>query len=61
MRFWAGNRVLLESIPVNDDRTDNRFHEPVAVSPDREDEPPLYLLTETSQVLPLGQVIVLCT
>jgi D-lyxose ketol-isomerase len=32
---------------VNDDRTDNRFYEPIGRFPEiEEDVPPLYLLTE---------------
>jgi D-lyxose ketol-isomerase len=47
--FWgAEDRVLVGEVSlVNDDRTDNRFHEPVGRFPQiEEDEPPLYLLTE---------------
>jgi hypothetical protein len=45
--FWAaGSRVLAGEVSlVNDDRTDNRFYEPVGRFPDiEEDEPPLHLL-----------------
>ncbi len=47
--FWGvGDRVLVGEVSlVNDDRTDNRFYEPVGRFPQiEEDEPPLYLLTE---------------
>ena len=47
--FWgAESRLLVGEVSlVNDDRTDNRFHEPVGRFPQiEEDEPPLYLLTE---------------
>ena len=47
--FWgAESRVLVGEVSlVNDDRTDNRFHEPVGRFPQiEEDEPPLYLLTQ---------------
>ena len=46
-RFWAENGMTLvgEVSRVNDDKTDNRFHEPVARFPDiNEDEPPMHLL-----------------
>jgi D-lyxose ketol-isomerase len=46
--FWGeGSRVLVGEVSlVNDDRTDNRFHEPVGRFPEIiEDEPPLHLLT----------------
>jgi hypothetical protein len=45
--FWgAESRVLAGEVSlVNDDRTDNRFYEPVGRFPDiEEDEPPLHLL-----------------
>ncbi len=45
--FWAeGSPVLAGEVStVNDDHTDNRFHEPVGrFSEIEEDEPPLYLL-----------------
>lgn len=45
--FWgAQSRVLVGEVSlVNDDRTDNRFYEPVGRFPGiEEDEPPLYLL-----------------
>ena len=45
--FWAeGGRVLTGEVSsVNDDHTDNRFHEPVGRFPDiEEDEPPFRLL-----------------
>jgi len=45
--FWgAQDRVLVGEVSlVNDDRADNRFHEPVGRFPQiEEDEPPLYLL-----------------
>jgi len=45
--FWgAESRVLVGEVSlVNDDRTDNRFYEPVGRFPEiEEDEPPLYLL-----------------
>ena len=45
--FWAENgRILLGEVStVNDDRTDNRFYEPVGRFPEiEEDEAPLYLL-----------------
>jgi hypothetical protein len=45
--FWgAGSSVLAGEVSmVNDDRTDNRFYEPVRRFPDmEEDEPPLNLL-----------------
>jgi D-lyxose ketol-isomerase len=45
--FWgAESRVLVGEVSlVNDDRTDNRFHEPVGRFPQiEEDEPPLYPL-----------------
>ena len=45
--FWgAGSRVLVGEVSlVNDDRTDNRFYEPVGRFPEiEEDEPPLHLL-----------------
>ena len=47
--FWgAESRVLVGEVSlVNDDRTDNRFFEPVGRFPKiEEDESPLYLLTE---------------
>ncbi len=46
-KFWgADERVLVGEVSlVNDDHTDNRFHEPVGRFPEIvEDEPPLYLL-----------------
>ncbi len=46
-KFWGvESRVLVGEVSmVNDDRTDNRFHEPVGrFSEIEEDEPPLYLL-----------------
>jgi D-lyxose ketol-isomerase len=46
-KFWgAESRVLIGEVSmVNDDRTDNRFYEPVGRFPEiEEDEPPLYLL-----------------
>ena len=46
-KFWAeGGKLLLGEVSlVNDDRTDNRFLEPVGRFPEiEEDEPPLYLL-----------------
>jgi D-lyxose ketol-isomerase len=46
-KFWGeDSRVLVGEVSrVNDDRTDNRFHEPVGRFPQiEEDEPPLYLL-----------------
>ena len=46
--FWgAESRVLVGEVSlVNDDRTDNRFHEPGGRFPEiEEDEPPLHLLT----------------
>jgi D-lyxose ketol-isomerase len=46
--FWGeGHRVLVGEVSmVNDDRTDNRFHEPIGRFPQiTEDEPPLHLLT----------------
>jgi len=46
-KFWAeGSRVLAGEVStVNDDATDNRFHEPLArFSEIEEDEPPLHLL-----------------
>jgi D-lyxose ketol-isomerase len=46
--FWGeGSRVLVGEVSmVNDDRSDNRFHEPVGRFPQIvEDEPPLHLLT----------------
>jgi len=46
-KFWgAESRVLVGEVSlVNDDRTDNRFYEPVGRFPEiEEDEPPLYLL-----------------
>ena len=50
-RFWgrAGTGTVLvgEVSRVNDDRVDNRFHDPVGRFPKiDEDEPPLHLLTE---------------
>lgn len=45
--FWgAESRVLVGEVSmVNDDRADNRFHEPTGRFPEiEEDEPPLYLL-----------------
>jgi D-lyxose ketol-isomerase len=50
-RFWgrAGTGTVLvgEVSRVNDDRVDNRFHDPVGRFPKvEEDEPPLHLLTE---------------
>lgn len=45
--FWGeGSRVLVGEVSlVNDDRTDNRFYEPVGRFPEiEEDEPPLHLL-----------------
>ena len=46
-KFWGvESRVLVGEVSmVNDDRTDNRFHEPTGRFPEiEEDEPPLYLL-----------------
>ena len=46
-KFWAeGGKLLLGEVSlVNDDKTDNRFHEPVGRFPEiEEDEPPLRLL-----------------
>jgi D-lyxose ketol-isomerase len=46
--FWGeGSRVLVGEVSmVNDDRSDNRFHEPIGRFPQIiEDEPPLHLLT----------------
>ncbi len=46
--FWGeGRRVLVgEVFKLNDDRTDNRFHQPIGRFPKIvEDEPPLHLLT----------------
>ncbi|MFN2271805.1 MAG: D-lyxose/D-mannose family sugar isomerase [Anaerolineae bacterium] len=46
-KFWGvESRVLVGEVSmVNDDRADNRFHEPVGRFPEiEEDEPPLYLL-----------------
>lgn len=46
--FWGeGSRVLVGEVSmVNDDRTDNRFHEAIGRFPQIvEDEPPLHLLT----------------
>lgn len=46
-QFWGTrSRVLVGEVSlVNDDRTDNRFHEPVGRFPEiQEDEPPLHLL-----------------
>lgn len=46
--FWGvGSRVLVGEVSlVSDDRTDNRFYEPVGRFPEiEEDEPPLHLLT----------------
>lgn len=46
-KFWGqGSRVLVGEVSlVNDDKTDNRFYEPVGRFPQiEEDEPPLYLL-----------------
>jgi D-lyxose ketol-isomerase len=46
-KFWgAESRVLIGEVSlVNDDREDNRFHEPTGRFPEiEEDEPPLYLL-----------------
>lgn len=45
--FWGEGRVLVGEVSmVNDDRTDNRFYEPVGRFPKIfEDEPPLHLLT----------------
>lgn len=48
-KFWAeGDRALVGEVSVvNDDRTDNRFYEPIGRFPEiEEDVPPLYLLTE---------------
>lgn len=45
--FWGeGGRILIGEVSlVNDDHTDNRFHEPIGRFPEIvEDEPPLYLL-----------------
>jgi D-lyxose ketol-isomerase len=47
--FWGeGSRVLVGEVSmVNDDHTDNRFHQPVGRFPQvNEDETPLHLLTE---------------
>lgn len=46
-KFWgAEDRVLVGEVSlVNDDTSDNRFHEPLGRFPEiEEDEPPLYLL-----------------
>jgi len=46
-KFWAeeGRTLVGEVSMVNDDATDNRFHEPLGRYPAvEEDEPPLYLL-----------------
>ena len=46
-KFWAekGKTLLGEVSMVNDDNTDNRFHEPMGRFPEIEkDEAPLYLL-----------------
>ena len=46
-KFWgAQDRVLVGEVSlVNDDKTDNRFYEPIGRFPEiEEDEPPLYLL-----------------
>ena len=48
-KFWgekgAGKLLLGEVSKVNDDTTDNRFHEPIGRFPEiEEDEPPRYLL-----------------
>lgn len=46
--FWGEEQTVLvgEVSMVNDDRTDNRFHEPIGRFPQIvEDEPPLHLLT----------------
>jgi len=48
-RFWGekgkGTVLVGEVSRVNDDRVDNRFHDPVGRFPDiEEDEPPLHLL-----------------
>jgi len=46
-KFWgAQDRVLVGEVSlVNDDRTDNRFYEPIGRFPEiEEDEPPLHLL-----------------
>jgi D-lyxose ketol-isomerase len=46
-KFWgAESRVLIGEVSlVNDDREDNRFHEPTGRFPEiEEDEPPFYLL-----------------
>jgi D-lyxose ketol-isomerase len=46
-REGAGTVLVGEVSRVNDDRVDNRFHEPVGRFPEiDEDEPPLHLLTE---------------
>jgi D-lyxose ketol-isomerase len=48
-KFWAEKeRVMVGEVSVvNDDRTDNRFYEPIGRFPTiEEDVPPLYLLTE---------------
>jgi D-lyxose ketol-isomerase len=50
-QFWAragtGTVLVGEVSRVNDDRVDNRFHDPVGRFPKvEEDEPPLHLLTE---------------
>ena len=48
-KFWAEKeRVMVGEVSVvNDDRTDNRFYEPIGRFPIiEEDVPPLYLLTE---------------
>ncbi len=47
-KFWGeGSTVLVGEVSrVNDDRTDNHFHEPVGRFPEiEEDEPPRHLLT----------------
>ena len=46
-KFWgAQDRVLVGEVSlVSDDKTDDRFHEPIDCSPEiEEDEPPLHLL-----------------
>jgi D-lyxose ketol-isomerase len=58
--FWGeGSRVLVGEVSVvNDDHTDNRFHEPIGRFPQIvEDEPPLHLLTvDYPKYYPLADV-----
>jgi D-lyxose ketol-isomerase len=49
-KFWGkrgtGTVLIVEVSAVNDDHSDNRFHDPVGRFPEiEEDEPPLHLLT----------------